>query len=87
LTSGFLDKPGSSGGFFVKRKEVINMKEICQRNKIGYCQGCQVQSLAAEKMIKVVPEQRKTIFERIGRGLCPTGEIMQEPNIPNRKIW
>jgi len=61
--------------------------EKCPINKIGTCTGCSVQDLAKEKMVKVAPEKRGKVVNRISKELCPTGEIMQTPELPKQSIW
>lgn len=62
------------------------MKE-CLRQSIGSCNGCNIQSMTKDRIIKVPNEQREAIVKRIQNQLCPKEEIMQTPRVPKQKIW
>jgi|WetSurMetagenome_2_1015567.scaffolds.fasta_scaffold06092_3 hypothetical protein len=59
----------------------------CLQGKIGSCSGCEIQSLAKNKITKVAEEQRKGIIDKITSQLCPDDVKMQQPEILSRKIW
>lgn len=62
------------------------MKEKCLRQIIGSCGGCDIQAMAREKTW-ANQGQEEIIAKRIQTELCPSGETMQLPEKPKKKVW